>query len=162
MIVTLTVTDAGVNTATCTFAVNKIAGSGCGSGIDLDGDGFAEPEDCDDTNPAVYPGAPELCDGIDNNCDGQIDEGFPPLTIVCPTGIGPLTANTSCQATLGDYTALADVDGGCDAPFSVTQVPASGTIVNPGTVAIRLTVTNSAGQSAQCIFNVTISGSCKN
>ncbi len=162
MIVTLTVTDAGGNTATCTFAVNKIAGPGCGSGTDLDGDGFAEPEDCDDTNPAVYPGAPELCDGIDNNCNGQIDEGFPPLTIVCPTGIGPLTANTSCQATLGDYTALADVGGGCDAPFSVTQVPAPGTIVNPGTVAIRLTVTNSAGQSAQCIFNVTISGSCKN
>ncbi len=162
MIVTLTVTDAGGNTATCTFAVNKIAGPGCGSGIDLDGDGFAEPEDCDDTNPAVYPGAPELCDGIDNNCNGQIDEGFPPLTIVCPTGIGPLTANTSCQATLGDYTGLADVSGGCDVPFSITQVLPPGTIVNPGTVAIKLTVTNSVGQTAQCIFNVTISGSCKN
>jgi hypothetical protein len=33
--------------------------------------------DCNDADARIYPGATEVCDGVDNNCNGQIDEGFP-------------------------------------------------------------------------------------
>jgi hypothetical protein len=42
---------------------------------DSDRDGWPVREDCDDTNSEVHPEAEEICDGIDNNCDGQVDEG---------------------------------------------------------------------------------------
>ena len=42
---------------------------------DADGDGVAAADDCDDASASVYPGAEELCDGLDNDCDGEIDEG---------------------------------------------------------------------------------------
>ena len=60
---------------------------------DIDGDGYGDSawvieacarpnanatdnaDDCDDSDPAVSPGAPERCDGVDEDCDGVIDEG---------------------------------------------------------------------------------------
>lgn len=47
---------------------------GSDAGVDGDGDGFLVPEDCDDTDPLVKPGAQELCrDRLDNDCDQLID-----------------------------------------------------------------------------------------
>jgi len=53
--------------------------------LDADGDGFSPvgsvcgDVDCDDTKTNVFPGATEICDDIDNDCDGSIDEGN-----ICP------------------------------------------------------------------------------
>ncbi len=50
--------------------------------LDLDGDGHRRPladgtcgDDCDDTDPRAFPGNPEVCDGVDNDCDGIVDNG---------------------------------------------------------------------------------------
>ena len=46
-----------------------------GISLDVDGDGVsAEDGDCDDGRSDVYPGAIEVCDGVDNNCDDVVDE----------------------------------------------------------------------------------------
>ena len=43
--------------------------------IDADADGYLEDVDCDDSDASVHPDAEEVCNGIDDNCDEQIDEG---------------------------------------------------------------------------------------
>lgn len=56
--------------------------------FDLDGDGFKGPrpgfaagapgscgDDCDDTSEFAYPGGEEICDGVDNDCNGIVDDG---------------------------------------------------------------------------------------
>jgi predicted CXXCH cytochrome family protein len=54
--------------------------------FDRDMDGYTavgscagSADDCADTNANIHAGAVEICDGLDNNCDGQVDEGLTPI-----------------------------------------------------------------------------------
>jgi hypothetical protein len=53
-----------------------------GEEIDGDGDGFG-CLDCNDGDAAIHPGAAETCDGVDNDCSGQVDDN--PACPVCET-----------------------------------------------------------------------------
>jgi len=80
-----TSSTSGVLTVTCanptTYYVDA-DGDGYGTGVGTSsctilGVGYAtQAGDCNDTNPAVNPGATETCNGVDDDCDGQTDEGF--------------------------------------------------------------------------------------
>jgi len=56
-----------------------LAPHGCGAwvssgALDQDGDGHMVGLDCDDDNNRVHPGSDEYCDGLDNDCDGEVDD----------------------------------------------------------------------------------------
>jgi len=48
--------------------------------VDADNDGFYNYQDCDDSDPLINPDMPEVCDGIDNDCAGGIDNDLPVIT----------------------------------------------------------------------------------
>jgi nitrous oxidase accessory protein NosD len=101
---------------------------------DADNDGFGNPlitvqactppagyvadnTDCNDSNAAVNPGATEVCDGFDNDCDGLVDEGFPNTD-------GDSQAN--CVDNDDDNDGVLDGADACPGTPSGTTVNASG------------------------------------
>ena len=85
------------------------AGLGGAPGPDADGDGYTlcgsstQAADCSDQRPFIHPGATEVCNGLDDNCDGVPDDGHPtegagqPCTVVQTGLFGACTHGlTSC------------------------------------------------------------------
>jgi len=98
---------------------------------DGDGDGFGDPEnsteacealtdyvpnsnDCDDSDASIYPDAEELCDGLDNDCDGDVDEDLTSATWYADNdgdGYGdPDATQDACEQPTG----FVDNDYDCD------------------------------------------------
>ena len=98
----------------------------CGDG---DGDGFASiacgGTDCDDGNGAIKPGAPELCNGIDDDCDAATPDGSGeswyglvcdgPDADLCAEGVYQCNNGQSCSDTTGDDIEVCNgLDDDCD------------------------------------------------
>jgi hypothetical protein len=75
--------------------------------LDRDGDGFRACEECDDSHRWAYPGADELCNGEDDDCDGAVDEGCPPP---------PEPEEWTPDRAGGDYVTGSDSGCSCLAP----------------------------------------------
>jgi hypothetical protein len=88
--------------------------SGAGSTIvDGDLDGWLAGDDCDDSDSAIHPGAIELCNGVDDDCNAVADDGLPTFTVYVDAdsdGYGDGTAYTACDVPTGTTT----VPGDCD------------------------------------------------
>jgi Putative metal-binding motif/FG-GAP repeat len=81
---------------------------------DGDGDGFAAEDECDDEDASAFPGAEERCDGVDDDCDGDIDEDAVDAVLwyadedVDGFGAGPPVG--SCDAPAGHVANQLDCD----------------------------------------------------
>jgi trimeric autotransporter adhesin len=129
---------------------------------DSDGDGFGNPAattqacsapmgyvsnstDCNDGNAAINPGATEICDGIDNNCDGQTDNFVSGITV---SNLSQCDANGTVDPVDDTFTANVTVTFG--------TIPASGFLNLTGDGTASVAVGSLSGNS-YTFTNVTMS-----
>ena len=118
--------------------------------------------DCNDNNAAVHPGAAEVCNDLDDDCDGVVDDGFINTVVTCPfTGTVTKNLQSGCTYTVNGNEFNATVSQNCG-PLGYTLTGAtSGTGVslanvqlNAGTTTVTWTATNASDQVISCSFNV--------
>lgn len=103
-----------------------LAEVGCNC-FDSDADGFSTcDDDCDDSDPAVYPGAPEVCDGVNNDCEHPSWPGLPPEETLDPDSDGLPDICDNCPGAANPGQADGDLDGFGDACDNCVA------IANPG------------------------------
>lgn len=139
--------------------------------VDADGDTYGTDcpagADCNDANGAVHPGATELCNGIDDDCDASLDESDPAAGGVCSTGIpGVCSAGTtvcssgalSCVQNTPSGTELCNgVDDDCDG-FLDESDPSVGAACSTGIPGVCSAGTISCSSAALVCAQDTPSG----
>ncbi|MFN3200158.1 MAG: MopE-related protein [Bradymonadia bacterium] len=119
-------------------------GDACDGDADNDGDGVAGGAgDCNDSDPGTFPGADEACDGVDNDCNGFVDDGCPSdlrtELISIPEGPSLLGSEDADQASCAQNP---DNDENCD------EVPQREITLSAFSIEVH-EVTN--GQYAACV-----------
>ena len=75
---------------------------------DLDRDGYALDDDCDDDDPTVNPGATEVCNGYDDDCDGEVDDAAGDIWYADEDADlygDPTTSTSSCSGAITGWVA---------------------------------------------------------
>ncbi|MEC7985360.1 MAG: putative metal-binding motif-containing protein, partial [Myxococcota bacterium] len=88
--------------------------------VDADLDGYLASEDCDDAAPEINPGAVEVCDERDNNCDGNIDEDVLTRFYIDEDGDGygdSQREELACEAPVGHVLSGNDCDDSDESIF---------------------------------------------